>query len=234
MIGPPNAPQVKISDFGLSRFWSNTSERASSSLLSCPGRHFNGTAAYASMDCLQGYPPECKDDLESAALTLVYLLRGSLPWTETRCPAKRNQDKADWYLAQRREHTPDNLCRGFPEEFKDFLMYSRNLSGSADPDYARWRGVFDKLMRKGSGPPLLSCFDHIPTLSASFRTCKALRDIDYRSNPLYRLMRSKSECGRKSFDNKHLFSASDEYTILSKMVERPSSKQLHEILEYLQ
>ena len=85
-----------------------------------------------------------RDDLESAALLLLHILTpGGLPWTRNGIP--RNDAAHDRLKWAKRAAQPEDLARGLPEEFEEFLQYCRSLSFAERPDYAYWRGRFHDL-----------------------------------------------------------------------------------------
>lgn len=88
--------------------------------------------------------PSRRDDLEAAALMFIHLLtpRGLL-WTRNGVP--RTDTEHERLKAQKRQATPEELCKNIPVEFEDFLRYSRQLQFSEQPDYGRWREEFRQL-----------------------------------------------------------------------------------------
>lgn len=40
------------------------------------------------------------------------------------------------------------LCKGYPEEFKQYMEYCRQLKFEEDPDYNYLVGLFDKCMKR--------------------------------------------------------------------------------------
>ncbi|KAF7299076.1 Dual specificity kinase 1 [Mycena indigotica] len=92
----------------------------------------------------RGRVPTRRDDLEAAALMLIHLLipRG-LPWTRNGVP--KTDEAHDRLKKEKKAARPEDLCRGLPPEFEDFLRYSRGLQFSECPDYERWREVFKDL-----------------------------------------------------------------------------------------
>ncbi len=71
--------------------------------------------------------PEKRDDLESLAYTLLYLLRGSLPWLEEHPATSTSSIKA--------QIVPEELCRDLPPVYAQFLTYSRELTADVEPNY---------------------------------------------------------------------------------------------------
>ena len=88
--------------------------------------------------------PSRRDDLEALALMLVHLLTpGGLSWTRNGVP----KDEVEHGRLKRMKLAarPEDICRGMPDEFEEFLIYCRKLKFTEKPDYERWieefRGV---------------------------------------------------------------------------------------------
>ena len=85
-----------------------------------------------------------RDDLEAAALLLLHILTpGGLPWTRKGVP--RDDAAHDRLKREKRAALPQDLARGLPEEFEEFLRYCRGLGFTEKPDYAHWQGRFRDL-----------------------------------------------------------------------------------------
>jgi hypothetical protein len=91
------------------------------------------------MNALLGIRLTRRDDLESLAYVLIYLMQGSLPWQST--TGKLTTD----LLNIRTEITPSILCKGLPAEFEVFLNYTRSLEFKQKPDYQYLRDLFSCL-----------------------------------------------------------------------------------------
>lgn len=81
--------------------------------------------------------PSRRDDLEALALMLIHLLtpRG-LTWTRNGVPKSTEAHNA--LKTEKRNATPESLCRGLPSEFEEFLAYTRRLTFKECPDYDSW------------------------------------------------------------------------------------------------
>ncbi|KAG6856423.1 hypothetical protein H0H87_004642 [Tephrocybe sp. NHM501043] len=88
--------------------------------------------------------PSRRDDMEAAALMFIHMLtpRG-LSWTRKGVP-KTDADH-DILKGQKRRARPEDLCRGLPAEFEEFLRYCRSLKFYEQPDYYRWMKEFREL-----------------------------------------------------------------------------------------
>jgi casein kinase 1 len=88
--------------------------------------------------------PSRRDDLEAAALMFIHLLtpRG-LTWTRNGVP--KSDSAHERLKREKRSATPEDLCRGLPSEFEEFLRYCRRLKFQETPNYAMWVEEFHNL-----------------------------------------------------------------------------------------
>jgi len=52
----------------------------------------------------------------------------------------------------------DELCKGHPEEFKDYMTYCRKLGFTQDPDYKVMITMFETCMKKNGFDPKVTDF----------------------------------------------------------------------------
>jgi len=148
--------QVYLIDFSLARMYRDTKTH-----LHIPYNkncYPTGTASFASINNHLGVERSRRDDMESLAYILVYLLRGSLPWLGVR-PAI-NMQWLDTTLQQKMGLPLNLLGSACPNKFKLFLNYTRNLCFNEKPDYAYLHKSFhDLVMREGyqSDRPFVRC-----------------------------------------------------------------------------
>lgn len=91
-----------------------------------------------------------RDDLESLAYVLIYLLRGSLPWYGGGSAinnTKRSKTRQLKFtrIAKVDSHT-NLICDSLPREFAIFLDYARALQYDETPDYNYLRSLFSDLL----------------------------------------------------------------------------------------
>ena len=87
-----------------------------------------------------------RDDLESLGYVLMYFNRGSLPWQGLRAATKRQ--KYERIKKKKMSTSIDELCRGFPPEFANYLNYCRNLRFDEKPDYTYLRQLLRSLFHR--------------------------------------------------------------------------------------
>ena len=86
-----------------------------------------GDLRFCSKNCLQGYKKSRRDDIESLGYTLVYLLKGFLPWESSNNVININQIKLSTTL--------NFLCSGLHFNLWEFIRYSWNLKFNEQPNY---------------------------------------------------------------------------------------------------
>lgn len=140
---------VYIIDFGLSkRYWNKNKDAHETQKQKLS---LTGTARYASINAHKGVEQSRRDDVEAIGHMLLYFLRGSLPWSGL--DAKTQEEKYKKICQKKEDTNLGELCAGFPDEFRAYLQYARNLKFEERPDY-------DKLyesMRKLRGNSVKDC-----------------------------------------------------------------------------
>ena len=140
-------------DFGLAKKY-----RSSKTLEQYPyikKKKLTGTARYASIHALEEMEQSRRDDLESVGYVLMYFLRGNLPWQGLKIKSK--EDRYKKILDKKKETTSEQLCKNFPEEFKEYLEYSRNLEYTEQPKYDKLKNKFYNLVCSKMG----ESFDYV-------------------------------------------------------------------------
>ena len=129
-IGNENT-KLYIIDFGLGKLYRNplTMKHNPYSVTT----KLVGTVRYASVNSLLGTEQSRRDDLESVAYMLIYLLKGKLPWQGL--ITKRKEDKYLKVLEKKRELSPKELCMGLPLQIERFLIYVKSLQYEEQPNY---------------------------------------------------------------------------------------------------
>ena len=103
-------------------------------------KSLTGTARYASINAHLGIEQSRRDDLEAIGYTMVYFLRGSLPWQGIKAATKEEKYHK---IMEKKMATPlEVLCAGYATEFEMYLSYCRALRYDDRPDYAYVRRMF--------------------------------------------------------------------------------------------
>ena len=135
---------IYILDFGLAKKY-----RSSRTLRHNPmikNKNLIGTARYASINALDGNSQSRRDDLEAIGYVLMYFLRGRLPWQGI--PVKNKEERYRKIMEKKIATSAEELCQGFPEEFMNYINYTRNLEYEQDPDYGFLKNLFVNVLKK--------------------------------------------------------------------------------------
>ncbi|GLU14440.1 hypothetical protein SLE2022_310100 [Rubroshorea leprosula] len=142
LLGPPGTPDEKklfLVDLGLATKWRDGS-----------GTHveydqrpdvFRGTVRYASVHAHLGRTGGRRDDLESLAYTLIFLLRGRLPWQ-----GYQGENKGFLVCKKKMATSPESLCCFCPQPFRQFVEYVVNLKYDEKPNYGKYISLFDGIV----------------------------------------------------------------------------------------
>ncbi|XP_052886652.1 casein kinase 1-like protein HD16 isoform X1 [Gossypium arboreum] len=143
LLGLPGTPDEKklfLVDLGLATKWRDSSS----------GQHveydqrpdvFRGTVRYASVHAHLGRTGSRRDDLESLAYTLIFLLRGRLPWQ-----GYQGENKGFLVCKKKMATSPETLCCFCPAPFRQFVEYVVNLKFDEEPNYAKYISLFDGIV----------------------------------------------------------------------------------------
>ncbi|KAI4330641.1 hypothetical protein MLD38_028911 [Melastoma candidum] len=143
LLGPPGSPEEKklfLVDLGLATKWRDSST----------GNHveydqrpdvFRGTVRYASVDAHLGRTASRRDDLESLAYTIIFLLRGRLPWQ-----GYQGENKGFLVCKKKMATSPETLCCLCPSPFQQFVEHVVNLKFDEEPKYAKYISLFDGIV----------------------------------------------------------------------------------------
>ena len=183
-----NNAHLYIIDFGLAKKF-----RSSRTLVQYPyikKKKLTGTARYASIHALEEYEQSRRDDLESVGYVLLYFLRGSLPWQGLK--VKTKEARYQKILEKKKETSSEELCKTFPEEFQEYVTYTRNLGYTDDPDYDMLRGLFNTLLCDKMGENFDFIYDWTTQSDLRKRKSESNNNIDGLSTSVYQISEKKS------------------------------------------
>ncbi|PIN10662.1 Casein kinase (serine/threonine/tyrosine protein kinase) [Handroanthus impetiginosus] len=149
LLGPPGTPDEKklfLVDLGLAVRWRDNSTGLHVDYDQRPDV-FRGTVRYASAHAHLGRTGSRRDDLESLAYTLIFLLRGRLPWQ-----GYQGDNKGFLVCKKKMSTSPEALCCLCPAPFRQFVEYVVNLKFDEGPNYAKCISLFDGIV--GPNPDL--------------------------------------------------------------------------------
>ncbi|KAJ8531374.1 hypothetical protein K7X08_026808 [Anisodus acutangulus] len=143
LLGTPGTPDEKklfLVDLGLATKWRDTSSGLHVEYDQRPDV-FRGTVRYASVHAHLGRTGSRRDDLESLAYTLIFLLRGRLLWQ-----GYQGENKGFLVCKKKMATSPETLCCFCPAPFRQFVEYVVNLKFDEEPNYAKYISLFDGIV----------------------------------------------------------------------------------------
>ena len=134
---------IYIIDFGLAKCYKNSEGEH---IPYKDGKNLTGTARYASIATHKGIEQSRRDDLETIGHVLLYLLKGQLPWQGL--PGRSKNEKYNNIKKKKIETSLEELCRGHPSEFREYMEYCRSLKFEQEPNYRTCVGFFEGCMER--------------------------------------------------------------------------------------
>ena len=138
-----NSWKVYLIDFGLSKKY--RSSKTLKHIKFAEHKKLIGTARYASINALAECEQGRRDDMEALGYVLMYFLKGNLPWQGLKI--NRRDDRYRKIYEKKKETTAEELCKGFPKEFCEFVKYTRKLEFEEEPDYDYLRNLLKQVMK---------------------------------------------------------------------------------------
>ena len=151
LMGPPGTPnsnKLYLVDLGLATRWRDTVCNMHIEYDQRPDV-FRGTVRYASVHAHLGRNASRRDDLESLAYTLMFLLKGKLPWQ-----GYQGDNKGFLVCKKKMATSADQMCKYSPPSFKQFTEYVMNLKYDEDPKYSWMISLFEPLCGSALARPI--------------------------------------------------------------------------------
>ena len=130
-------PTVFLIDFGLA--WQFRNPTTYLHIHFTTNHLIVGTLTFTSINGQQGYAQSHRDDLESLTYTIIYLVRGDLPWAYL---STLGDHKA--VLRKKMQITVEELCEGLPTPFYKFLIHIHSLGFNKKPDYQHLHSILSQ------------------------------------------------------------------------------------------
>ena len=136
---------VYLIDFGMAKKY-RSGKTKKHIKFSIPYR-LTGTARYCSVNALRGTEQSRRDDLESAGYVLIYLANKKfLPWMGLNVIDKLERYRLIYQIKKKLKS--EQLCKDLPQEFCEYLNYTKGLNFEENPNYDYLRGLFKNLLIK--------------------------------------------------------------------------------------
>jgi len=120
-----------------------------------------------------------RDDMESIGYVIMYFLRGNLPWQGLKIKSK--EDKYKKILDKKKETSSKELCLNFPNEFYEYVEYTRNLEYEEEPKYEKFRMKFYNLICNKRGESFDYIYDWTTESDIKKREQAYNNDLDFKA-----------------------------------------------------
>lgn len=137
LVGPSGigSRELYLIDFGLAKKYRVKGQH----IVYRDKKHLTGTARYASIHTHLGREQSRRDDMESLGYTLVYLMKGSLPWQQSRnrqSNKDRTKDEQYKLISECKQATSiEALCENLPIAMTYYFHAISTLEFDSAPDY---------------------------------------------------------------------------------------------------
>ena len=148
IIGQNDPDVIYLIDFGFAKKYrsSRTGKHINFSYLN----HVIGSWNFSSHNAIRGYEGSRRDDLESFGYMLIYFAKGGwTPWVKyLKMNNLSKNDKAKIITDIKLEISEENLCKGLPNEFVNYMKYVKNLEFEEEPNYEYLTDLFISILSK--------------------------------------------------------------------------------------
>lgn len=145
LIGNSNPDELFLIDLGMAKNYINP--RTKEHIPFIYNKKLTGTARYASLNTHLGYEQSRRDDLESLGYTLIYFMRGDLPWMGVRAPTGKEKHVI---IGEKKKNTNFNLLCGdllAKSYLIKYMEYVRKLGFTDKPNYKYLIGLFKSALK---------------------------------------------------------------------------------------
>ena len=146
LLGLENKSLIHIIDFGIARKY-RSSRTGKHIRFSLTGKLF-GTLKFISYNAARGVEQSRRDDIESISYLLPFLAGKILPWEGLKIHGYNAKRNYKTILNLKKKTNPEIFCEDLPEEFAEFIKYSRKLLFEQEPDYEYIRNLFREVLSK--------------------------------------------------------------------------------------
>jgi len=146
VIGRKDPHIIYIIDFGISKKY--RSSRTGKHIKYINNKVTIGSMNFLSINANIGYEQSRRDDLESLGYMLIFLANDNLPWMRFEDSNINKRMKCLKIYNLKKAISAEKLCKGLPEEFTEYINYTRKLKFEEDPNYDYIRKLFLSILFK--------------------------------------------------------------------------------------
>ena len=136
LIGKSNT--VYLIDFGFAKRYID--KKTKGHIPFRENKRLTGSPKFASLNAHLGYELSRRDDIESLGYTIIYMLKGKLPWESMK--GSTWNKKLDEIMDIKMNLELDRLCKGMPAEVFHYMTRCRELMFDSNPEYILFKKEF--------------------------------------------------------------------------------------------
>ena len=144
LIGRKDKNMIYLIDFGLSKKY--RADKTGKHIKFCSTKKLIGNDLFASNNASSGVKQSRRDDLESIAYTIIFLLKGELPWQNATGVNKLEKNLNIYNM--KKKISVNDLCKDIPSQIKEFTNYVKLLEFEEKPDYYYLRGLITSILNE--------------------------------------------------------------------------------------
>jgi len=138
-----NCNKIYILDFGMAKTYPNGYFNRPNVKCQLKYRYMIGTELFCGINTHKGLEQSMRDDMESLGYLFAFLKRGTLPWAGLTAASENELEEK---IKRCKISTPlSKICMGCPNEFLEYVKYSRQLEFHQIPNYKEMRQMFRNL-----------------------------------------------------------------------------------------
>ena len=142
LIGRKDKNMIYLIDFGLSKKY--RVDKTGKHIKFCSSKKLIGNDLFASNNASSGVKQSHRDDLESVAYTIIFFLKGELPWQNATGVNKKEKNLNIYNM--KKKISVNDLCKDLPSQIKEFTNYVKLLEFEEKPDYYYLRGLITSIL----------------------------------------------------------------------------------------
>ena len=142
LIGRKDKNMIYLIDFGLSKKY--RADKTGKHIKFCSTKKLIGNDLFASNNASSGVKQSRRDDLESIAYTIIFLLKGELPWQNATGVNKIEKNLNIYNM--KKKISVNDLCKDLPSQIKEFTNYVKLLEFEEKPDYYYLRRLITSIL----------------------------------------------------------------------------------------
>ena len=200
LIGRKDKNIIYLIDFSKNKRYRD--DKTGKHIKFCSTKKSIGSYLFASNNASIGGVQSRRDDLESIAYTIIFFLKGELPWQKITTVNKIGNSLNIYDM--KKKMSVNDLCKNLPNQIKEFTNYVKLLEFEEKPDYHYLRGLIASILEEKNikiDLLKLSWIKSIDNNNIKYKLNPIKRDYSYPESSFKNYTKTISQEKNKSPDN---------------------------------